>query len=415
MGAVRQSRTRDRAISPETQRAAIRGYAREHGHKVAAITEDLSRSGSIPAFNRPGLGPYLTEADKLGTWDVLVTTKLDRACRNARDYLRLRDWCHEHGKSFVSLAEKLDDTTAAGRAMGTVVAAFAEFERDRDSERSIENKATAREQGKWLGGRPPFGWLPERREDGVYLVPDEDDTAPLLRGMVADCIAGKSYKQMAAETPGWDVTTVRYVMRSPNTLALLDEDTAAELRAATAARTQHRGSWTSGEHELLRVAYCAHDKSPLYGKKRNGHSDRYACRVCGRTYMKSWLERQVELELLARWGNRKHRKHRVLKGDDHSREIKRLESTLASVKGIELVDTSALEERIAELRAAPHELDREVYEETGQTIAEFWHSLKTPAQRNAWLRENHVTAFAGRKGGKALPPLLKSTMLSTWQ
>src|SRR6266566_8443199 len=135
LGAVRQSKTQDRAISPQAQRDAIAAWAQASGHDTPMFTEDLSTSGSVSPFERPGLGPYLTDPLKIASWDILVTTKLDRACRSASDYLTLRSWCGELGKSYVSIAENLDDTTAVGRAMSTVIiAAFAEFERERASE-----------------------------------------------------------------------------------------------------------------------------------------------------------------------------------------------------------------------------------------------------------------------------------------
>src|SRR5262245_11817610 len=87
LGAVRQSRTRYRAISPEAQREAITAWAASKGHEPPLFTEDLSTSGAVSPFERPGLGPYLTDPLKIGAWDILVTTKLDRVCRSAADYL----------------------------------------------------------------------------------------------------------------------------------------------------------------------------------------------------------------------------------------------------------------------------------------------------------------------------------------
>lgn len=76
LGAIRQSKTKDRAVST-TQREKINVYAAENGHHVVKLTEDLSKSGKVSAFKRPKLGPYLTDPDKIATWDILVATKLD--------------------------------------------------------------------------------------------------------------------------------------------------------------------------------------------------------------------------------------------------------------------------------------------------------------------------------------------------
>jgi DNA invertase Pin-like site-specific DNA recombinase len=71
LGAIRQSKTKDRAVSPTTQREKINAYAADNGHHVVKLTEDLSKSGKVSAFKRPNLGPYLTEPDKIATWDIL--------------------------------------------------------------------------------------------------------------------------------------------------------------------------------------------------------------------------------------------------------------------------------------------------------------------------------------------------------
>lgn len=50
--------------------------------------------------------------------------------------------------------------------------------------------------------------------------------------------------------------------------------------------------------------------------------------------------------------------------------------------------------KIDELRNAPHEPDRIVYEPTGQTIAEHWDALTSDAERGKFLRLNKVRVLA---------------------
>ncbi len=54
----------------------------------------------------------------------------------------------------ISLKEGLDFSSAAGRLMAHVLAALADFERERIRERTMLGLARARAQGKRLG-RPP--------------------------------------------------------------------------------------------------------------------------------------------------------------------------------------------------------------------------------------------------------------------
>jgi len=413
LGAIRQSKTRDRAVSPKAQREAITAWALANGHEPPIFIEDLSTSGGLSPFERPGLGPYLTELLKIGVWDILVTTKLDRACRNAQDYLSLRSWCSEMGKRYVSLAENLDDTTAAGRAMSTVIAAFAEFERERASERRLETVAYLQAQGRWIGGRPPFGWRPEKRDDGFYLVRDEGATADTLRTMADDAIDGVSYSQIGIAT-GMRPESVRLILRSEATMELLGDEKAGELRAALEAKRKGTGQWTSGKHMLLRVLYCVHCKVPIYGKNRPNHAPRYECRQCSFTVTKSVIEPKVEEELRARWGNRPHMIHKVKAGDNHAREIRKLEQQLAMAQQIELIDTSMLEAKIDELKHAPHDAPKVELKPSGMTIAEFWDSLSTPAERGKFLREHGVKVYAGRGGLFIMEPTWLAAM-TDWQ
>jgi site-specific DNA recombinase len=422
LGAVRQSKTRERAISPQAQREAIIAWARANGHEPPIFTEDLSTSGSVSPFERPGLGPYLTEPLKMAAWDILVTTKLDRACRSAQDYLSLRTWCSEMGKSYVSLAENLDDTTAAGRAMSTVIAAFAEFERERASERRLETISALQAQGRWIGGRPPFGWRPDKRDDGFYLVPDDGGTADVLRSMADDAIDGVSYQKLAdwlnaKNVPNysrkqWQPESVRRILRSETTMELLGDDKAGELRAALEVKKKGTGQWTSGRHMLLRVLYCIHCKVPIYGKIRPNRAPRYECRKCSFTVTKSVIEPLVEAELRARWGDKPHMIRKVIAGDDHSREIRRLERQLDMASQLEFVDSSALEAKIEELKSAPHEPPKVELTPSGMKIAEFWDSLSTADERGKFLRDHGVKVYVGRGMRPGRGPLF--LMEPTW-
>ena len=116
----------------------------------------------------------------------------------------------------------------------------------------------------------------------------------------------------------------------------------------------------------------------------------------------------------ARWGERPHMIHKVTAGDDHAKEIRRLERQLAMAQEIELVDTSALEAKIAELRSAPHEPPKVDLTPSGMTIAQFWDSLKTPDERGKFLRDHGVKVHAGRGGLFLMEPTWLAAM-ADWE
>lgn len=106
---------------------------------------------SATAKNRPIFESVLT---KLQPSDTLVVWSLDRAFRNVRDALRYADTLKERRINFHIVSLGVDTATADGRLAFTVVAAVAEHERNRLSERTKQGLEAARRRGKRLGAKP---------------------------------------------------------------------------------------------------------------------------------------------------------------------------------------------------------------------------------------------------------------------
>lgn len=88
--------------------------------------------------------------------DVLAVWKLDRLGRSVKDVLTIADDLHERKVGLRILAGKLVGTyspTGEGKFFFTMMAAFAELERDILQERTLAGLAAARAQGR-VGGRP---------------------------------------------------------------------------------------------------------------------------------------------------------------------------------------------------------------------------------------------------------------------
>ena len=85
--------------------------------------------------------------------DVVVCWRLDRLGRNLRHLIVLIDELQALGVAFISLGEGIDCTTPAGKLQLHILAALAEFERERIRERIHAGLARARRQGQKLGRR----------------------------------------------------------------------------------------------------------------------------------------------------------------------------------------------------------------------------------------------------------------------
>lgn len=105
------------------------------------------------AADRPGLAAIL---DYLQPGNTLVVWKLDRLGRSVKDVLTICDDLHERGIGVRILTGKLSgtySTAGEGKFFFTMMAAFAELERDIIHERTMAGLTAARAQGR-VGGRP---------------------------------------------------------------------------------------------------------------------------------------------------------------------------------------------------------------------------------------------------------------------
>ncbi len=105
------------------------------------------------ATDRPGLRGAL---DYLRPGDTLCIWKLDRLGRSVKDVLTIADDLHEQGIGVRILTGRLAGTcqpSGEGKFFFTMMAAFAELERDIIHERTMAGLAAARAQGR-VGGRP---------------------------------------------------------------------------------------------------------------------------------------------------------------------------------------------------------------------------------------------------------------------
>jgi DNA invertase Pin-like site-specific DNA recombinase len=113
-------------------------------------------SESGPLWHRSApLGELPQSCDRLcrhaHCFDVLLCWRLDRLGRNLRHLVVLLEELRAVGVAFVSLNEGIDATTPAGKLQLHVLAALAEFERERIRERVHAGLARARAQGTRLG------------------------------------------------------------------------------------------------------------------------------------------------------------------------------------------------------------------------------------------------------------------------
>ena len=110
--------------NPENQRIQLEGYARRMGWDLEVFEEKESTRKSRPVqwelYNR------LLKKE----FDGLLIWKFDRWARSTRELIEHMENFMERDIGFFSYMENLDLKSSMGRAMFTIISAFAQLERD---------------------------------------------------------------------------------------------------------------------------------------------------------------------------------------------------------------------------------------------------------------------------------------------
>lgn len=141
------ARVSTREQEPKTQLRELRAYAKRRNLRVAY---ELVEQESGAKEKRPELEKLLDLTRKRKV-DVVLVWKFDRFARSTKQLVTALEEFRELDVDFISYTENVDTSTAAGKALFTMVSAFAEFERDLIRERVKAGLDRARADGTKLG------------------------------------------------------------------------------------------------------------------------------------------------------------------------------------------------------------------------------------------------------------------------
>lgn len=178
-------------VSLDAQRAKITAWCELNDYTLAAVHVDAGISGKS-ADNRPGLQTALQDCRK---GSALVVYSLSRLARSTRDTIEISERLNKVGADLVSLSEKIDTTTAAGKMVFRMMAVLAEFERDQISERTTTAMQFKKSKGERVGS-VTYGYSLDG--DNVTLIehPAEQDVIRQARELKE---SGLSLRAIATE------------------------------------------------------------------------------------------------------------------------------------------------------------------------------------------------------------------------
>lgn len=91
----------------QTQDVRSVEWARHEGHVIVHVTKDRNVSGAIAPWERPELGPWLTDPVELVQYDGIVAYDVSRLSREYFDLAWLRKWAEENHKKLYVIKERL--------------------------------------------------------------------------------------------------------------------------------------------------------------------------------------------------------------------------------------------------------------------------------------------------------------------
>jgi DNA invertase Pin-like site-specific DNA recombinase len=172
--------TDDKGQTTENQRAALEAWAKNAGHTIVSVHEDLGISGAKGRDKRPAFDALLKAAVRR-EFDMLAVWSSDRLGRSLRHLIEVLETIRSTGCGLYIHTQAVDTTTPSGRAMFGLLGIFAEFEHEMIKERvkaGMANiKARIAKDGKFTTkagivrsrlGRP--GAEPEQLEQARQLL-----------------------------------------------------------------------------------------------------------------------------------------------------------------------------------------------------------------------------------------------------
>ena len=185
------------------------------------IFEDAGYSGKNT--DRPQYQEMMTQIRK-GLFTHLLVWKIDRISRNLIDFSTMYQELKSLGVTFVSKNEQFDTSTAVGEAMLKIILVFAELERKMTAERVASTMVSRAGKGLWNGGRVPFGYeynkkdnvfsINEAEADIVHRIYDEYEETKsittIIRALNSEGITTRSGKTWSATTAAIILNNVFY-------------------------------------------------------------------------------------------------------------------------------------------------------------------------------------------------------------
>lgn len=244
------------------------------------IYEDPGFSGA--ALERPAIKQLIQDCID-GKIDSVYVYKLDRLSRNPKDALYLiNDVFKKNGVSFNSYSENFDPNTHIGEAMLSIIATFAQLERETILERTRIGLQKRAEDGYWRGGgKVPFAYDYNKETGMLEVNPERKVIFDLMKSLR---IQGYSYPELSKIT-GYDESWIQGILNAKTNLG----------------KIPYKGELYDGRHEAIISEEEYRQLQEIERQRsKNQHASHYLlsgkiyCAKCGAKYRyQKWGQRII--------------------------------------------------------------------------------------------------------------------------
>ena len=205
--------------SPEHHEFRAREYAKFNGWQVVEVYDLAGVSGKT-VMEHPECKRMLADL-KRGHISGLIFSKLARVARNTEELLKLSKMFNTHSADMISLQEKIDTSTPAGRLFYTMIAAMGQWEREEIADRQKASVLTRAKLGKSINGSAPFGFqwkdrklVQKPEEASIRRIAYESFVECRRKGQVARELNAKGYR--TREGSIWRDTSIVRILQCPS-------------------------------------------------------------------------------------------------------------------------------------------------------------------------------------------------------
>jgi site-specific DNA recombinase len=155
----------ENAYGLDAQRETVNRYCETNNIELCSIFQDTVSGG---LHDRPGLLSLLEKA-KGGEITRVIVPKLDRLSRDTMYCLWIEKELRKNGIELISVAEPYRWDDPMQKMMLTIVAAFAEYEKELIKLRMSGGRRAKARRGGYAGGRPCMGYKSEKLDRKLVL------------------------------------------------------------------------------------------------------------------------------------------------------------------------------------------------------------------------------------------------------